>query len=280
MTQTLKEALRQAEAKIKLISNSPVLDAEVLLSNVIKQSREFFYTHPEQKLTSVQQKKFDDLVSKRSKGVPVAYLVNSKEFYGFDFFVNENVLIPRPETELLIDEVKNLYKKGFKIADIGTGSGCIAITLSKILDIEVLATDLSKEALKIAKINAKRLKSKVKFFQGNLLEPIIKQEVDIIVANLPYGDKTVWKKRSSLDTIGLEFEPEMALYSTQNGCGHFEILFNQIKQNNITTKYILLEMDSNQERKVTDIIRNTLPETTLEIKKDLAGLKRIIIVKN
>lgn len=274
----LKQALTWALKNIKKITKTPSLDAEVLLSNVVKKSKEFLYSYPEKTLTKIQEKKFKALISRRTKGEPVAYLTNNKEFYGLNFYVDKRVLVPRPETELLVNEtIKLLKAKGCKlkaISDIGTGSGCIAISLAKQLPKStILATDVSEKALQVAKINAKIHKVKIKFFQGDLLAPLKKQKIDIIIANLPYGAKNIWENDNSI-----KFEPKIALYAKKSGLAIYEKFFKQIADFKLKPKYIIIEIDPSQTEAIKKIVKSALPKSQLEIKKDLARLNRIIIV--
>ncbi len=194
--------------KIKKASQSPLLDAELLLAHVLKKPREFLYTYPEKKLTSAQYQNFKKLINKRAKYWPIAYLTGIKEFYGLDFIVNKDVLIPRPETEELVD-----LAKGKIIVDVGTGCGNIAIAIAKKLpQSKVIATDISKKALDVARENAKKNKVKVEFYQGSMLEALPKKyynKIDLIVSNPPYLPKNQANKKS------LQHEPMVALTPPQ-----------------------------------------------------------------
>jgi len=269
------------------------LDAEVLLSFVLKKPKEFLYTHPKYELTKQQITRFKKLISRRSKGEPVAYLRNTKEFYGLDFYINKRVLIPRPETELLVEEVveslkprsrtfmvrrlmKGRLRDNTTIIDIGTGSGCIAISLAKHLPkTKILATDISKPALAVAKKNARKQGVKVKFYQGDLLEPLKNKKIDIIAANLPYLDNYY---KLSKDP-GLKFEPEKALEGFQHGIAVYEKLFKQVAGLKRKPKIIICEIGPTQAKKMKKLAKKYLPNSKVEIKKDLAGLNRVFIIK-
>lgn len=273
----IKEALQYATEKIT--STSPVLDAEVLLCFALGKPKEFLYTNPETKLTDKQQELFEKYTERRSTGEPIAYITNEKEFYGRTFYIDNSVLIPRPDTEILIDEVKNYSKSGDIIADVGTGSGCIAITLAKELpNTTVLATDISPDALEVAQKNAKTLDAHVIFSEGNLLKPLTDQKLDIIVANLPYGWKE-WKNNTSAETKGLSFEPQIALFTEENGLKLYKELFEQISNQEKKLRLIIGEFDPRQTDELKKIVKNYFPQSTLEIKKDLAGLDRLAIIK-
>ena len=301
---TISQALKFASAKLgsaKILL--PHLEAEILLSNILKKPREFLLAHGEIKLLEPQINKYKQMLKKRLKGVPVAYLIGHKEFFGLNFEVNKNVLIPRPETELIVDEAIKIISGNAPsgtIIDVGTGSGCIIIALakllsrkSKIINYKLWGIDISRSALSIAHKNAKihGLNKSIKFIKGDLLTPLInnsKFKIQnsklIIVANLPYGWKA-WKNNYSQDTVGLKFEPKKALFTGKNGLELYEKLFQQInrliagkKHETQKTLFALCEIDPRQTKKIKQLIKQYLPEAKLQIKKDLAGLDRLLII--
>ncbi len=301
---TIKTASQKAIKKLnKVKMKNPHIDAEILLSYVLKKEKEFLLTHPEKKLTKLQLEKFNKLIKQRIKGEPVAYLVGYKYFYGNKFIVNKNVLVPRPETELMIDEVSNLASemllkrpRDITVIDIGTGSGNIVISLAKKLNFghpklsfQFVGTDVSKKALTVAKKNAKlnKIESKIRFIQGSLLDPILESKIldhkseIIITANLPYGWKE-WKNNCSMDSTGLKFEPELALYTSEKGLKLYRELFQQIKKLYTlhSKSYTLFcEIDPRQSKLISKLIKKELPKAKFGIKKDLAGLDRLTIIK-
>lgn len=219
---TIAEVLRQAEQDVRDVSSTSGLDAEVLLAFVLKKERDFFIGHANGEIAPLDEKQFRALICERKKGMPVAYLIGTKEFYGRDFFVNPTVLIPRPETELLIDAVCAFVRKHSitapKILDIGTGSGCIAVTLKKKLpDAEIFATDISYDALAVAKKNAREHNVDIKFLHGDLFAALARKwrgRFDIIVSNPPYVNRAELEKIP--ETRGLDFEPAIALFPPSN----------------------------------------------------------------
>jgi len=295
---TFGQILKNGAGKLnrRQITN-PHLEAEILLSKILKKSHEFILTHNEYKLTKLQTANFKLLISKRLKGEPIAYLTGHKEFYSLDFKVNKDVLIPRPETELMVEEALKLVTHNSQpvtLVDVGTGSGCVIITLAKLFNsknLKFLASDISAKALTVARQNAKRhgVTKKIKFLHGNLLEPIInnpkyiiQNTKYIILANLPYGWKE-WKNNTSQDTIGLKFEPQIALYTGKNGLALYERLFRQIKKLRVASCelrdiYVLCEFDPRQTTKIKQLIKRELPQASCQIKKDLSGLNRLIII--
>lgn len=179
---TIKSLLEWAFLSLNRVSNSPALDAEVILSFIIGKSREYLYAHPEKRISKKENDKFKKLINRRKKYEPIAYIIGRREFYGLSFKVNKNVLIPRPETELIIDEALGIARSSdtLTLIDIGTGSGCIPIAITKNLIHkyshkyvnQIFGIDISHEALKVAKKNARinGVDKYIKFLQGDLLE--------------------------------------------------------------------------------------------------------------
>ncbi len=221
-------------------SASARLDAEILLAFVLKVDRTWLHAHNDQELHDKERKLFDDLVAQRTQHHPIAYLVGQREFYGRNFTVTPDVLIPRPETEALIEFVLNGDFSNANILDVGTGSGAIAVTLAtEMPNATITASDVSPVALEIARKNAAKLDAKVKFVESDLLADISGQ-FDIIVANLPYVDPT-WEV--SPDTT---FEPQRALFAADNGLELIKKLIVQAKEHVSEHGTLLLELDTRQ----------------------------------
>ncbi len=259
---------------IKKLTTSPsaALDAEVLLSYALGKPKEYLLTNPNKKIDPKQEKKFLTLINRRLLGWPVAYLIQSKEFYNLKFYVDKKVLIPRPETEGLIDLVRlaSNYKKSISILDIGTGSGCIIISLVKSLGSKnkYFASDISPKAIQVAKKNAKLHRVKVTFGDGNLLGPWGDQQFDVIVANLPYLAKLVDEST--------KFEPVGALIAAKKGLKLYEDLFKQIKKTETYPKFIFLEIGRNQGSLIKKLAKKILPAYKTKISKDLFGRTRYV----
>ncbi len=183
----IKEVLRNAIESLRKANIATAdLDALVILKSLLQKDEVFILTHPEYELSKAQEKRFFDLIRKRCTYYPVAYITSKKEFYGFEFFVDERVLIPRPETEFVVDAVLEIAgKRKIDVVDVGTGSGCIAITLSKLLKTCVIATDISIDALEVASLNARRLKADVEFVACPCLDAVC-GKFDVVVSNPPY----------------------------------------------------------------------------------------------
>ncbi len=230
-------------------------DEIIIRSYVTGKPREFLIAHPEWQSEKKQEKQIEDLLQRRNRGEPLAYILGFKEFYGRRFKVSPDVLIPRPETENLIDVAISLRPK--KILDIGTGSGCIAITLAlELPESVVTGVDISDKALNIAKNNSLTLQTDVNFMKSDLLDSIKDYDYDLIVANLPYVDKEWdWIDES------LKYEPNDALFASDGGLELIKRLIcesrDYFKKSNITDeKYLLLEADPCQHKKIAKFAKN------------------------
>lgn len=219
------------------------LDAELILAHVLKVDRPYLHAHPNQDLTKTELKTANRLLARRQNHEPLAYLIGQKEFYGRNFIVTPDVLIPRPATEDLIDLAKTL--KPQTILDLGTGSGCIAITLAlELPNTKVTATDISPQALKIAQTNAQILAPNYsKFLLSDLYKsPEIRhQKFHLICANLPYVDPT-WAWNSP----DLTHEPKSALYAQENGLKLIKKFLDQTPDHLHPDAHLLLEADPTQ----------------------------------
>ncbi len=256
------------------------LDAELLLAHALGKTREFILAHPEYKPNIFQRIKYKCYINKREKGIPLAYITGKKEFFNLDFLVNKHTLIPRPETELMVElTIKEIKNKDCILIDIGTGSGCIPISILKNINknIPTFATDISSKAIRMAKKNAKRHKVDIKFLKGNLLEPMIEKMPNkhlVITANLPYLTEEQYKKESSI-----QHEPKSALVASQQGLGLYEELLRQIKE--LKNSFSLfLEIDPDQTTQITELIKKHLPDKSIEVQKDLARRDRVVVVKS
>lgn len=208
----VSKALQQARYQLKHSSDAPGLDAEWLLLDVLGRSEtSWLYAHGDKEMSKDEKNEYQKLIERRKTGEPLAYLLGYWEFYGRRFVVNKNVLVPRPSTEELIDAILPKLKKGMVVADIGTGSGCIAVTiaLEAKTPLRIIATDVSPAALKVAKKNAEvhGVADKIEFIQGDMLEALENRRVDFIVSNPPY---------LPIEEV-LPFEPALALDGGMDG---------------------------------------------------------------
>ncbi len=268
---TIREALLWAISKLKK-SNSPQLDAEVLLSFILHKDKSYLFTYPEKKLTAHQIKKFINLTKQRVNNYPIAYLTSYKEFYGLNFYVDKRVLIPRPETEILVEQARLLINK-YKLktlADIGTGSGCLAISLKKLFPrLKVYASDIDLRAIQVAKKNAHLNKVPITFKIGDLLTPYKQQPIDIFLANLPYLSQKVYYQAHTI-----KHEPKTALFAKKNGLYYIEAIIQSLNKLKYKPQYLLLEIDPKQIKKISTLIkqkgylltRNNKGSLTIKIK--------------
>ena len=246
------------------------LDAELILAYVLRVPRTFLHAHPDYKINQEEQDQADSFLKRRQNHEPFAYITGRKEFYGRNFKVTRDTLIPRPETEALIDVIKTI--KPAKILDVGTGSGCIATTLSfELPDSEIDAVDISENALHVARLNAQFLGAKVNFFVSDLLQNVGKY--DLIVANLPYVDRE-WDWLSP----ELAFEPETALYANDHGLALIKTLIEQAQDHLNPGGYIVIEADRSQHQKISDFARDFQFETINDAQK--SDLSVVLVSKN
>jgi len=264
----IKKALKFGSEKLKNSSTS-VLDTEILLSFCLIKNKEWLFLNLDKKLNLKQVDLYKKLISRRKKKEPITYITNYKEFFGLDFYVDENVLIPRPETEILVEEALKFNKKKAKILDIGTGSGNIIISIGKNKKAGLYASDVSTQALKIARKNAQRHKVKVRFFKSNLFKNIPKISFDIVIANLPYLDP----KWISED---LKYEPINALDGGKDGLEIIEKFLKQVKKCLTKNGVILFEIDPRQSFQLKKLTKIYLSNKNINLIKDLACLDRVV----
>ena len=236
---------------------TPQLDSEILLSKLINKDKKYIILNPKKFLNFKKLKKFDDLIKRRAKGEPIAYLTNKKEFWNDEFFVNNDVLIPRPDTEIIIEQVLKIYSKKSKaqILDIGTGSGCILLSIIKERpNFYGTGIDISKKSINVSKFNTKQLNltNRVKFFHSSIDNFII-GKYDLIVSNPPYIELLNMKY---LDKDIVNFEPKLAL---NGGCDGFSNIRKVINKASILIKRkgkFILEIGFNQRKKVKSLLEN------------------------
>lgn len=258
-------------------------DVSWLASKVLGKDRVWLHTHEQTPLKTLQLWMLNRLLRRRLRDEPLAYLLNSAPFYGRDFYVDKRVLIPRPETEDLIEiALRRLeHIKHPTIIDVGTGSGAISVTMAlESSNATVFATDLSWRALAIAKKNAKRLKAKIHFIAGNLLSTRLMEKVDsdsplCILANLPYLPPE--DKRSMPKSV-TSYEPSMALFAPNKGLALNEQLLVQASERDATL--VLLEFDPPQAPKLRDIAARLFPNAIIRIHHDRCGRDRILEINS
>ncbi len=255
---------------------SPALDAALLVASVLGTDRYQLRVNDDRELGRAESMKIDRLARRRLRFEPVAYILGSKEFYSLDFIVNRDVLIPRPETELLVDMVIYYARQNATVIDIGTGSGAIAVSVKHSrADLEVHATDISSKALAVARKNAMRIlgKNRIRFHRGDLFEPLTGMRFQVIAVNPPYIDKGI---SASLQK-DLSFEPEEALFSAKGGRETIERVIEQ--SGRFLADDGLLIMEIGDEMK--DFVKKTGTGTgyTVSVLNDYSGLPRVAVIK-
>ncbi len=275
---TIEEALGEAFSRIKSISETPNLDAQLLLADSMGVSRTWVIGHAHDVITPNVFKNFQSLISQREMGVPLPYILGWWEFYGRRFRVSEDVLIPRPETELLVEVAINYLTQNSArqfVLDIGTGSGCIAISLAaEISRLEILATDISRNALGLAKENAVEhgVSERIHFVQMDLSTGVSAQP-DVVCANLPY---IPGEQLQNLEVAN--WEPSIALDGGVNGLSQIIDLLDDLPRIVQPGGMILLEVEEKKGDDVRVEARERFPDGKIELHCDLAGKDRLLSI--
>lgn len=275
----IKEAMRKGMISLKTNNiQEPNLKSRLLMQYILNKPRQYMLIHDNEELTNKQEKAYLENIEKMIKGVPLQHITHSQEFMKMNFYVNENVLIPRPDTEILVEEVINIDKKinAKKILDLCTGSGAIAISLAKYIEnSQITAVDISEEALRIAKLNAvnNNVEDKITFVKSDLFENIVKEKYDIIVSNPPYIKKDFMKK---LDKE-VQQEPYIALDGGYDGLDFYRKIISEGYQYLKFKGYLCMEIGYDQKQEVFDIIKSQEKYSNTYSKIDLGGNDRIVV---
>jgi len=249
-------------------------DAELLLTHTLKNSRVWLLAHAEEELSGEQEANYSTLVSLRRKGEPIQYITGETEFYGLPFRVTPDVLIPRPETEHLVEKVIKLAARFQqpRIVDIGTGSGAIAVALAhKLSQASITAIDLSAPALAIAQHNAMRSGVDLRFLEGDLLASVSNEQFEIVVSNPPYVPSV---DRATLSVEVCEYEPALALFAGDDGLDVFRRLIPVAFSALISGGYVALEIGYGQSPAITELLAKAGFEQ-IEFAPDLQGIPRV-----
>ena len=262
---------------------SPRLNAELLLMFVLACERAYLYAHPERELTADEQSRYDEVIRERARGCPTQYITGHQEFWGLDLLVSPAVLIPRPETEHVVETVLELVKEyrfggpgRIRLLDVGTGSGCIALALASELPLtEIHACDISEEALEIARINAARLAlgGKVLFRKSDLLSVYSGENFDFIISNPPYvGEADADKVQKQVR----EFEPRIAVFSGHEGLDIYRRLIPQADEHLRPGGWFVAEIGYSEEEKVKALLAGW---ADIQVTPDLQGIPRVIAAR-
>lgn len=248
------------------------LDAWYLLEDITGVSRTMYFMEPEKELSEEEVEEYFDALEKREKRIPLQHITGKQQFMGLEFLVNEYVLIPRQDTEVLVEEALNKIKPGMKVLDMCTGSGCIAISLSKFAkDCEYHAVDLSAKALETAEENARKNDTKIHFIKSDLFENV-QESYNVIVSNPPYI------RTSVIEELQKEVkchDPYMALDGKEDGLFFYKKIIEEASEHLISGGWLLFEIGHDQRKEVEELMEEH-HFTKIFTKKDLAGLDRVV----
>lgn len=276
---TVGEAVSLARQRLDTLSESAALDSQVMVAHIINRKRAWLLAHPEAELSEAQAEAFEAALARLKSGEPLPYVLGKWEFYGLSFLLTADVLIPRPETELLVDAAIS-WLKGHpgrrRAADVGAGSGCIAVSLAvNVPDLYVLATDISNEAVDVVRSNVQRhaVGKRVRLQQGDLLQEAV-GEFDLICANLPYI------ATETLKTLAVyRREPTQALDGGERGLKFIAALLNDAPRRLAPQGLMLLEIDASQGDAASDLAVHAFPRAAIEVQKDLNGQARLLSIQ-
>jgi release factor glutamine methyltransferase len=285
---TVGQLLKEGTERLENVGvSTPRLDAEVLLYNLLDVERIYLHTYPEKEVSKETEESFWSGIEKREKFMPIQYIVNKQEFMGLDFDVEEGVLIPRGDTEILVEKVIDIYEKEFspnsvKIMDIGTGSGAIVVSLAKFINNAILtAIDISPKALEIAKknANANGVEKRITFHLGSLFNPIKGEDeyktYDFIISNPPYIPRAVVE---TLDPWVKDYEPRLALDGGEDGLDFYREITITAKDYLKEEGWLLFEIGYDQGESVSALL-NMNGFRDVKVLQDLAGLHRVVLGK-
>jgi release factor glutamine methyltransferase len=285
---TVQEALAIGRGRLAN-SPSPALDARLLLEHVLAVEHSYLIAHSDRLLTLYQEEEYRSLVKRAAQREPIPYLTGHAPFYGLDFTVNPDVLIPRPESELIVEEVLSWVgqrsvmepnqEKPLGVVEVGTGSGCIAVIMAlKLPGSTIEATDICSAALAIARQNAQRygVTERIDFLHGSLLEPTATRP-DLIVANLPYIADHEW---TALDDSVKLYEPDLALRGGSDGLDSIRQLLNQATSILAPGGAIFLEIGWQQGTSVKHLAQMSFPTAEVKVRPDFAGHDRVVSITN
>ena len=278
---TIMESMKKGMIELKNSNiESPKLKSRLLMQFILNKTRQYVIVNDMKELNLNEERRYFEAISKMRKGIPLEHITHQKEFMKLNFFVNENVLIPRQDTEILVEEVIEIAKKinAKKILDLCTGSGAIAISLAKYLpESEITAIDISNDALKIAKKNAinNHVENQITFINSDMFTNLNKEKFDIIVSNPPYIRREVIEQ---LDEQ-VKNEPYIALDGGEDGLYFYRKIIKESYEYLKYNGYICLEIGFDQKIDVIELIENEEKFEDTYSKKDLYGMDRIIITR-
>lgn len=278
---TIRQAIEKGMIELK-VSNvlTPKLKARMLMQFILNRSRQNIIVHDKEELTKLDEKRYFRAINKLKKNIPIEHITHQKEFMKLNFYVDENVLIPRQDTEVLVEEVINIAKRinAKKILDLCTGSGAIAVSLAKYIEnSNITALDISSDALRVAKLNAKSndVENQITFVESDLFELLNDEKYDIIVSNPPYIKESELKKLE----IQVQKEPQIALNGGKSGLDFYQRIVKEGYQYLKYGGYLCLEIGYDQKEDVMSIIEKEDKYINTYSKKDLYDNDRIVVTK-
>jgi len=276
---TLEQALKEAASKLTS-SSTPRLDAEILLGQIMGLERSQLISQGEELLSVKHYSELQKQLQERQEGKPIAYITHNKEFYHRDYFVDERVLIPRPETEEMVeDAIKQLKENPTPIIDLGCGSGCIAITMAlEFPDLKVTGLEISQIALEVAQKNLQRHPVKnLSFIQSDLLSNYPETSEPLtILANLPYIGR---EENHFISEETQAYEPDVALFGGSDGLELYRQTWEQIKVRHFSIQALFMEIGFSQAEQIMKEATDAFPDHEVTLKEDLAGLPRTVIIR-
>ena len=270
----IKQMLEKVKSELAGAGITDSAEAEWLVALSLKIRRSEVYSLGENELTSQEQKKIEANLAKRKQHMPLAYIVGDAEFYGIKIVVNENVLIPRPETEEVVEFALKHINKTSKVLDIGTGSGAIAVAIAKKTNAQVTAVDISEKALDIARKNAKKNGVNVEFLQSDVFSSLETRKFDVIISNPPYIRESEYQ---TLMPEVKDFEPKLALVAEDDGLKIYKQIINDAPKHLEKNGVIVFEIGYSQGKQIQNLLEKDFKE--IKILKDLQGNDRIAFAR-
>jgi release factor glutamine methyltransferase len=276
---TVDEALRLGTTRLATCSSSPRLDSEVLLAHTLGLARSALLAHLSDDLPPLPLHRYELAIERRSQGEPVAYITGHKEFYGLDLRITPDVLVPRPETEHVVDACLGAMPTGeiSQLADIGTGSGAILVAVgTQRPQVTLFGTDISSSAIEVARANCEQhgLGPRTQLYVGDLLEPLVGYSFDVIAANLPYVPP------GEADPEVATWEPEIAVFGGgEDGTGVIREFLKQAPAFLRPGGRVVIEIAHSQGEVVSTLARLAFPKASIQLRQDLAGYDRIVVIQ-
>ena len=272
----IEEALKRSLELLKDASDTPGLDARVLLKHALKKDDVYLLAHRDEEMDSASEEKFFQMISTRAEGKPVAYILGYKEFMGFAFKVNEDTLIPRPDTEIAVEKaVEEIREKKFKkILDLCSGSGAIGLSIAKILEFtNVTLSDINKGAILVSEENAEKLgvRDRVNFIVSDLFQEI-DEKFDLIISNPPYISQ---EDMETLSVSVKDYEPHLALYGGVRGLDFYETIAEKARQHLTDHGMLIFEIGYDQSQEVENMLKENGFKNVITI-NDLSGHHRVV----